>query len=139
MTFLPAAVWRQIAETQELQSPAAKLSFRLNPQQLARMSSLLETGAERAGIPPKVARCLPTCLPLLTEREAISQFVSQHPEMRNALPEVNDPQEAVDLMTSEYRLTPADQATLLRLLSSPQVVNRWLKAAQEAQAEQKAA
>jgi len=134
MTFLPAAVWNQIAREQDLQSPAAKVAFQLNSKQLAKQDDLWMQREEKAGTPRRVARCLPTCLPLLTESQAVNQFVSQHPEMRNALPEMLDAEEAVGLMTADYRLTAVEQATLTRLLSSPEARTRWLQAAKLAQA-----
>ena len=128
MTNLPAAVWNQIAETQELQTPAAKVAFRLNPDQLAKLDDLWANAERAARTPSRVVRCLPMCLPLLTESEAINQFVSQHPESRNALPEINSPEEAADLMEMEGHLTPGEKATLQRVLSSPETEDRWLAA-----------
>lgn len=134
MTFLPAAIWNQIAQTEELQTPAAKVAFRLNPDQLVKQDDLWMKAEEQVGTPPKVARCLPTCLPLLKEAEAISQFVDQHPNLKGALPEMLDPEEATELMTADYRLTSDQQATLIRILSSPEAMDRWKAAADQAAA-----
>lgn len=130
MTFLAAPIWNQIAQTQDLQTEAAKVAFRLTQNQIGRMENLWLKLETQAGTPPRVARCLLTCLPLLTESEAIQAYVSEHPELRNALPEINDPQEAVDLMTLDYRLNPEDQTNLLSRLTDPQMsLRRWLGAA----------
>jgi hypothetical protein len=131
MTFLAAPVWNQIAREQTLETEAARLAFRLNPEQLARMDDLWMQAETQAGTPETIARCLPTCLPLLLEAPALGQFVSQHPTFRSALPEMLDAQEATFLMTADYRLTPDEQATLTSILSSPQsAAARWLQAAQ---------
>jgi hypothetical protein len=133
MTFLAAPIWNQIAKTQELQSPAAKLSFLFNSEQLAKQDDLWMRFETAAKTPTRVARCLPVCLPLLVEKEAINQHVNQNPELRNALPEILDEEEAATLMEQEYRLTKEEKATLTQLLSSPQSRERWLRAAQSVQ------
>lgn len=134
MTFLPAAVWKQVAQEQELESPAAKVAFKLNPTQLSRMEDIWMMKEAAAKTPPKVARCLPTCLPLLLESDALSQFKSQHPQFRDALPEMNSPQEAAQIMAIDKRLTPEDQTTLMQVLRSPEAASRWLEAAEQAAA-----
>ena len=132
MTSLPAPLWNQIAETQELETEAAKTAFRLNPEQLAQMSDHWDRLETAAGTPSKVISCLLTVLPLLLESAAIAGQVSQTPELRSALPEVNSPEEAATLMQMEWRLTPAEKTTLTAALSSPASQERWLKAAQMA-------
>src|SRR4051812_4819668 len=112
MTEVAAPVWNQIAESQQLESKAAQIAFKLDQDQLAEVDRLLMIRLEDLQTPQAVARCLPTYLPLLTESQAISQFVSQHPTYRNALPEVNSPKEAVELATVDYRLTPEEQSLL---------------------------
>ena len=134
MTFLPAAVWNQIAETQELETPAAKVAFRLDPDQLAKLDDLLVQKVQGKGIDPKVARCLPMCLPLFLEREAIAGYVDQHPNLRAALPEMNDPEEAAILMQMDYRLTESQMKELERILPSPQAQTDWLEMAEQAKA-----
>ena len=69
---------------QSLETDAAKVAFRLNPVQLEKMGDLWMR--EEKGLPRTVARCLPTCLPLLTEQEAPSQFMDQRPTYRSGLP-----------------------------------------------------
>ena len=130
MTFLAAPVWNQIADQQPLESEAAKVSFRLNPEQLARLDDLWMKAETEAGTPPAVARCLPTCLPLLTESQAIAAYVSQHPNLKGALPEMLDADEASELMTQDCRLSPENREILTRILSEPQpALERWHQAA----------
>jgi hypothetical protein len=133
MTFLAATIWNQVAREQELQTEAAKVAFRLNPAQLAKLDDHWMKFEKAAKTPQAVARCLPMCLPLLLETEALSGFVSQHPELRNAIPEILDAKEAALLMGQEYRLTSDDQRTLTQLLQSPEPAQRWLRAAQAVQ------
>ena len=130
MTFLAAPVWNQIAREQTLETEAARLAFRLNAEQLARLDDHWMQLETQAGTPETVARCLPTCLPLLLEAQALGQFVSQHPTYRSALPEMLDAEEATFLMMEDYRLTSQEAATLEKALSSPEAPARWLRAAQ---------
>jgi hypothetical protein len=129
MIQIAASIWNKIAETQKLESPAAKIAFQLDQEQLAEMERFWMILREDIKTPTRVARCLPTFVPLLTEHEAISSFVSQHPALRNALPEVLDPHEAVTLATMDYRLAPDEQELLAKVLSSPRVLSEWAIAA----------
>lgn len=53
MTFLPAAVWKQIALEQPLETAAAKVAFKLNPSQLVKMEDLWMQEEGRAQTPPR--------------------------------------------------------------------------------------
>ncbi len=132
MTQVAASVWNQIAESQNLLSPAAKISFKLNPEQLDHQNHIWLNLLEDQKAPEKVALCLPTYLPLLAEHRAINQFVSQHPQLRNALPEVLSVEEAVELAKVDHRLTPTEQESLAKILLSPESLNDWKVAAEAA-------
>ncbi|MEO6567733.1 MAG: hypothetical protein ABIO94_03140 [Opitutaceae bacterium] len=134
MTFLAAPIWNQIARDEHLETAAAKVAFHLNDHQLAILNDLWMKEEAEVGTPLAVARCLPTCLPLLTESEAVNSFVGKHPELRNALPEMLDAQEAVWLMEVDRRLTPDEQTILAKVLLSPEAQERWLRAALQAAA-----
>ncbi len=81
---------------------------------------------------PAVARRLSTCLPLLAERDAIQDYLSEHPELRNALPEILDVEEAVLLMKLDWRLPEEECKELAAALSSPLSLERWKQAAEMA-------
>lgn len=132
MTSVAASVWNQIAKTQELETEAAKVAFRLNQEQLGQMVIFWMFETEKHLTLPKVVLCLPTFLPLLTESLAIGSFTSQHPNFRNALPEVLSADEAVQLAIADYRLTPQEQLSLRRALESPQSLKDWEMSARAA-------
>jgi hypothetical protein len=133
MTQVDATIWNQIASSQPLTSRAAKIAFKLDREQLALQEHYWMTLQEDLKTPPRVARCLPTFLPLLIENRAISSFLNQHPQYRNALPEVLSPKEAVALATTDYRLTPTEQKSLEKILSSPRSLKEWELAAKAAE------
>lgn len=133
MTSIAAAFWNQIAETHELQSEAAKVAFRLGPNQLVTMDNLWFAAEQKAGMTETAASCLTAFLPLLTESFAINQWVSEHPEMRGALPEILSPADACFYAEGDYRPTPDEMAELERALSDPAPhLALWLEAATQA-------
>ena len=130
MTFLAAPIWNQIASSQALETEPAKVAFRLNAEQLAKQDDLWMKAETAVGTPDKVARCLPVCLPLLAESQAIQSYLSQNPQLKGALPEILDAADAVDLMTADYHLSDQDQKSLESILSSPRkALARWLQVA----------
>lgn len=130
MTFLDAPFWNQIARDEELQCEAAKVCFHFNREQRAKLDDLWMKVEAQAGTSRDVAGCLPICLPLLTEGDAINSFVDKHPHLRNALPEILSPAEATFYMTQDYRLSPEDQQALTQILTNPQpALERWHQAA----------
>lgn len=129
MTEVAAPVWNEIAATQSLETPAAKIAFKLDQEQLTLMETLMISSLEERRVLPRVALCLPTFLPLLLENQAVSQFLSQHPQYRNALPEVDQAQTAVEIATQDRRLTPKERSLLRRTLLSPTSQQLWLEAA----------
>jgi hypothetical protein len=129
MIEVAASVWNEIAHTQKLRTMAAKTAFRFDQEQIVEMERLWMIVEEDRDTPPRVAGCLPTFFPLFTEHLAISQFVSQHPQLRDALPEILDPKEAVTYATGDYRLTPNEQKLLEHTLSSHRTLRNWQLAA----------
>jgi hypothetical protein len=130
MTFLAAPIWNQIARSQTLETEAAKVAFQLDGDQLAKQDDLWMKAEAAAGTPDKVARCLPVCLPLLTESLAIQAYLQQNPQLKGAIPEILDAADAVDLMTADYHLNAQEQTSLESILSSPRkALARWLQVA----------
>ena len=112
-----------------------KIAFRLDSDQMTQMAENWTTLEEEAGTPLEARLCLQTCLPLLKESFAIQQFLSRHPGLRSAMPEMNSPQEAVAIMTAEWKLTPEEQSVALKALEDPMSLVRWEQAATMAQQE----
>ena len=136
MTSIATPIWNQIAREQHLETTAARIAFSLNDDRMTRMGEIWSELEEKAGISEGTIRLsLRTCLPLLLEGFAIQQYLNQHPGLRSAMPEINSPQEAVSLMTAEWRLTPEEQDQLLKALEDPMSLARWEEAARKAQEE----
>ena len=132
MTQLNAAIWNAISR-QELETPAAKIAFRLNGDQIAAMENYWYRAELKAGLPHRIASPLVTCLPLLAEHSAIQAYLARHPESRQSLPEILNPQEAVSLMAQEWRLNSQEKKMLLSALESPGPhLQRWGLAAKQA-------
>lgn len=125
MTNVAAPVWNQIAREQPLETEAAKLAFAMDQDQLAKLEDRWAAQERQAGTPENLVGRVITCLPLVVESFAIQQFVSQHPQFRDAFPEMNSPEEAASLMQLEWRLTDEERETLTKVLSSPEAVERW--------------
>lgn len=132
MTFLAAPIWNQIAREEELETEAGKIAFSLTDRQMAVMDQVWRELEDKAGTPAKVARCLPTCLPLVAESFSVQAWVSQHPMFRGAIPELLDAQEAALVMQQEWRLSDAESETLQTALSSLEAMDRWHQAALQA-------
>jgi len=132
MTRVATPIWNQIAREQHLETTAARIAFSLNQDRQIRMSEIWTTLEEKAGASETALLCLQTCLPLLLEGFAIQQHLSKYPGLRRAMPDINSPQEAVVLMTMEWKLTPEEQADLLTALEDPMSLARWQEAAEMA-------
>ena len=132
MYQIAAPIWNQIAEEQDVATPAAGVAFCLDYQELAIMADAWTKLEEEAGTTPGVARCVPIALPLLLEHRAISRFLSRYPDLRAAMPELLDAEEAASLMQAEFRLTDVETVMLVEVLSSPDAEDRWEKAAIQA-------
>ena len=129
MTALPAALWNQIAATQDLQTEAAKVAFQLDAEQLVEMENEWYRMETEAKTPRRIISSLMTALPLLSEADAISNHLTRHPNLKSALPSLKTPTEAASLMQAEWNLTDGEKKTLTMVLLSPQSLQRWHKAA----------
>lgn len=129
MTFLAAAIWNQIAKEQPLETAAANVAFRLNPDQLAKICDIWWKMEIQAGTSERVASRLSDCLPILAEYEALAEFQRNRPELRNAMPEIYSVDDAVELMRLDWRLDPAECVQLKEALQSPETLERWHQAA----------
>lgn len=119
MYQIAAPVWNRIASTVRLRHTWARTMFAMPQEELARA---LDEQAQRmtfSGTPARVIRAYQTVAPLLAENEALSRYFQKTADLqlRQALPEVTTPQEAVALAVAEFRLEPPEQTTLLFLLN----------------------
>lgn len=132
MTEVAAPIWNAIAKTQRLETAAAKIAFRLDGEQIARMSDYMVGVAEELEIPSELARRLPKYLPLVAEGQAVKDFVTQHASHRNTLPVFCDANEAAAVAATEWRLQDCDRAHLKDLLLCPALLTVWTLAAKAA-------
>ncbi len=125
MHQVAANVWNQIGSTVPLATGWAQQMFPLPPQDLEKALQVEETriATEAAAMEPKAeqpdyltAGAYLLVMPLLWEHEAISQFLTEHPEMQRALPTVETVQDAVDLASEEFVLDSTQRQKLGALL-----------------------
>ncbi|GHV08086.1 hypothetical protein AGMMS50229_15950 [Campylobacterota bacterium] len=118
MYMLPAAIWNDIARTQELKTRWAKWIFLLDDSTLI---AALEDHSRRIvseGMPERTVMSYHEALPIYAEREAITSYIiqTQQPELRSAVPEVSDHKEAARIVAMEHRLENQQEQTVARLL-----------------------
>jgi hypothetical protein len=76
----------------------------------------VDAALRKQEIPSRVILGYQVVLPLLMESKAIAAHVAEHPELKAALPEVLNRQEATSLMILEFRLSPEEEQKLMQLL-----------------------
>ncbi len=107
-----------MAKDSKLQTDWGKRYFHLNPEELD--AAMEQEGArlEKMGLSSTVINAFLLFAPMIAEPEAICKFARKVPMVRNALPEINEPSEAVAYAARDYRLDEAQQRDLLRLLQA---------------------
>lgn len=118
MQQIATRVWNEIGETVPLKTDWAKQMFPLPPDEMEKALAREEKALSRKDRPMVVSAYL-MVMPLLWEREAIAQFKVEHPEMLDALPDVESVQEAVILASQEFPLDERQQKRLAKLLQAP--------------------
>ena len=122
MLQVAAPIWNEIARTQKLKTAWARKTFPMTSEQM--MQEHEREGAElrQRGEEPTVIVSYLETKPLLLENMAISRYLLQanRPELRDAMPEVTTPSEAVLLICSGRPLKPSQQQRLLTLLQKAQ-------------------
>lgn len=117
MHSVPTPILNAIARTQTFKNSSIHRLFSMTE---ARMEQALEAQAQTLlkRCPAKVVQAYQTVCPLLIENEAISRFIVNRGslELRRSLPEVTNVQDAVMLMTTEWKLTLQEQSQLRNLL-----------------------
>ena len=118
MYQVAAPIWNQIAKSGKVQNPVLKSLMSLDQEKL---TAELETQAdilESKGYSDSVILAYQTVAPLFLERHAIQSWMADNErvELMRALPEVVSIDEAVALMTLEYRLGEMEADPLRQLL-----------------------
>ncbi len=126
MNPIPQAVWLKVADRRKLRSWWAEVMFNLEDEEQAQaIQEAVSKDLRASGVPDAAILAYHTILPLMLEAPAISDFVADHPQYRDALPEVLNQHEAVALAMLEWRwMEEADIDALRRLLhETPEPVN----------------
>lgn len=119
MYQIPAALWNEIAATEELSNPSFR---RLMAMPQAEMDKALDeqaTALEKAGHSDAVINAYQAVAPLLAENQAISRFINKtgNSSLRDALPEILTASEAMVVASQDRVLSKSEQQTLQRMLS----------------------
>ena len=117
LTSVAAPIWNEIAKTQELKTAWARMAFSLDPAKMAELEDQ-EFGKLKAKHGAAIASAFLDLKPLLLERKAISAHLRKHPELNQALPEVNSISEAVALASMDRPLSRTEQKQLTALLQA---------------------
>lgn len=114
---IPQAVWNKVANFRKLRTWWAEVMFNLEDEDLAQKAqeTVSETLRER-NVPEATILAYLTLLPLLMEPDAIRSFVEEHPQYLDALPEVLNRQEAIELARLEWPLMDATETEALQML-----------------------
>ena len=110
--------WNQIARSQELLTPWAKKMF---PLTQVKMDKALDAEEKRLTkeSDPQVAAAYLKIMPLLWERTAISNYLSENPNLQRAIPPIAHLNEALTIARKDFRLTGAQLTTLSKMLKNP--------------------
>lgn len=113
-----ATVWNQIAEQQPLATTWAQEMFPLPADQLMRALEREEKRLAAGGNGAVVAAAYLKVMPLLWEKVAISNFLSDNPDLAAAIPPIETATEAVAMASKDFSLTVLQKKRLLKLLQS---------------------
>lgn len=118
MRQVPASVWNEIAKTQELSNPSMKVLFAMKQNEMDAALEAQSRALEKSGTPDSVINAYQVMAPLLAENQAISQYINQtgNSDLRSALPEILNAQEAVSIAALDRPLSNSEQSALLELL-----------------------
>ena len=117
LTSIAAPIWNEIAQTQPLKTEWARKAFVLDGLAMAELEDR-EWKTIKAKSDSETAAALTDMKPLLLENVAIAKFTQEHPELRQALPEVASISEALILASQDYQLSRMQQAKLRGLLQA---------------------
>ena len=118
LTSVAAPIWNEIAKTQRLRTRWARRAFLLPTDQEMAEEVDKEFHPLEKKVGSTVASAYLCVKPLLLENVAISRFTLDHPELRQALPEVVSINEAVILASQDYFMSQTQQNLLRKLLQA---------------------
>lgn len=119
MYQVPTPVWNAIAKTQVIKHQPWMTLFSLKADQQLPALADLENQLSDQKADSRTIRAYLLVAPLLLENVAISKYLqaTNQPGLRGSMPELTTIREAVALATTEFNLTPTQQAKLHQLLT----------------------
>lgn len=119
MQQVPAEIWNDVADSQPL-SPFWRKVMETPPEQFDQAIAMVDAQAEKLTKDNKVVLAYRLTAPLFMETAALSAFIVEtgQQSLRQSLPELTSVNEAVELATLEYRLSPSQQKQLAQLLTA---------------------
>ena len=120
LTTLPARVWNEMVDLGLPLTRWGDRVFRLTSAGLEKLEEEDARMMERRGLSPMVIVGFLTVRPLLVERQAVTAYAKEHPELSGVLLEVNSVDEAVEIAGRDWPLGETDAATLRKLLDRAQ-------------------
>lgn len=114
----PAAILNRIAQQQTLKTQWATNLFRLDQDELNEVLEQQADALEASGEDLPVILAYQKIAPVLAEQEAITRYILTTDSMalRQSLPDVETPDEAVKAMQTEHRLSAPQSKRLKTLL-----------------------
>ncbi len=114
---MPAMYWNRIAREQNLESKWAKEVFALDDQELLDRVDQEWRELQEQGVDERVASAFVDFKPHLLERKALLKFRRDNPDLMldQALPEINEPEEALYLAQVEFMLDNNQLESLLQM------------------------
>lgn len=118
LTSVPAAILNQIQATGRMASTQLSQMFSMSDQQLAEKHDQLTADLMKQGLDRSTALAYLDVMPLMVERKAIARYLadSDRPDLAQALPNLETPEEAATVGTKNRNLNPEQSANLLQLL-----------------------
>ena len=119
MFNLPTRMRREIAARPEMEDRAIKYMLKMEPEPLQQLLDEMGNKLEQRGFGPSVIVAYQALGPLLRENRAVMAYRAQtgNSETANALPDLANVTEAVDLATLEWHLDDKEQQQLQELLT----------------------
>jgi hypothetical protein len=118
LTSVPAQVLNAIQASGRMQNPQLSKIFSMSDLELAETHDQLTGDLMKKGMDRSTALAYLDVMPLMVERKAISGYLSDsnREDLRQALPNLETPDEAATVGTKNRNLNPQQSASLLRAL-----------------------
>lgn len=132
MLQVPIHLWNELAQEQAslLDSPEAETFSMRNQDRLVQLLDSWALGLSKLIPDPRVVSSIVEIYPMMRANRAIRAFVDRpgREALRQCLVDVEDAEQAADLMSQEHWLNPSQTSALRAALNQPQTLQAWSKA-----------